>query len=78
MNDKTFITWRRLDRHFIAIDRGDGWHIIDDTGANYGAWFRVETFRKHQASGSIQADALPGCRARPQVRVFNPATTVEP
>jgi hypothetical protein len=78
MTTPTFITWRHADRQFLAIDKhdGDGWHVMDDTGANYGAWLHHTTFRAFQRRGTVEAQPLAGCVARPSVRASAPGSQV--
>lgn len=76
MNPPTFITWRHADRQFLAVDTGGSWHVVDDTGANYGAWLHHTTFRAFQRRGTVEAEPLAGCVARPSVRVSAPSSQV--
>lgn len=49
-----FTMWMFSGLVFIAVpgDR-ESFHIMDATGANYGAWMSVDGFRKRQKSGVI-------------------------
>ncbi len=63
-------TWKAKGDTYLAVDRGDGWHITRQDGQNYGAWRNVQTFRKLQKDNDPNGFlGLPGTVARLSIRV---------
>ena len=65
-----FQTWKCKGQQYVAVDNGDGWHIIREDGENYGAWRKPEAFRKLQRDNDPNGFlGLPGSAAKLAVRV---------
>ena len=62
--EKAFQTWTFRKVRFLAVprDRGEV-AIMDETGANYGAYHSVESFREAQNTESRIAEAIGKARA---------------
>lgn len=62
---KPFHTWKANRIHFLAVWNGEGYHITDETGQNFGAWQDLEGFRalqaKHDPNGFL---GIPGSWCR--------------
>lgn len=66
-------TWKAKGESYLAVDRGDGWHITRQDGQNYGAWSKVEAFRKLQRENDPNGFlGLPETRARVRLEVYKP------
>jgi hypothetical protein len=64
-----FKCWKAKDIQFIAVDRGDGWHVLNENGDNFGAWRTVDHFRKLQAANDPNGFlGLPHCGAKLRVQ----------
>lgn len=65
-------TWKCKGDAFLAVDRGDGWHITRQDGSNYGAWQNVDTFRKLQSKNDPNGFlGIPGSAARVRIEAFS-------
>jgi len=65
-----FQTWKCKGQQYVAVDNGDGWHVIREDGENYGAWRTPEAFRKLQRDNDPNGFlGLPGSVGRLSVRV---------
>ena len=72
-----FKTWKCKGQHYVAVDRGDSWHVIREDGENYGAWRSPDAFRKLQRENDPNGFlGLPGSVGRLSVMVSpsNPVT----
>jgi hypothetical protein len=68
-----FTTWKAKGLQYVAVDRGDGWHIVREDGGNFGAWRGVPEFRAMQAKGDPNGFLpLPDCKARLRVQAVVP------
>lgn len=64
-----FKCWKAKGVQFVAVDRGDGWHVLNENGDNFGAWRSPEHFRKLQTAGDPNGFlALPDCGAKLRVQ----------
>ena len=67
----SWITWTANGTKFLAVDNGDGWHVIDEKGENFGAWQDLRTFkelqRKRDPNGFL---GFPGSKAKAVIRVI--------
>lgn len=65
-----FQTWKFKGQQYVAVDNGDGWHVIRGDGENYGAWQTIETFRKLQRDNDPNGvSGLPGSKGKLQIRI---------
>jgi hypothetical protein len=70
---KTFDTWRHKGRRYLAVPKldGEGFHVIDQHGGNFGAWQEVETFRALQSKGDPTGELpMPDTHALPAVKTY--------
>jgi len=51
MKPPLFITWKHATMVYLALPIDQSFHIMDETGNNYGTWYIVEDFRKRQREG---------------------------
>lgn len=65
---KTFTTWRHRNVQYLAAFRGDGWHVVDEHGNNFGSWGTVAEFRWRQTTGKKSWEKV-GAFAYPSIRV---------
>ena len=67
----SWITWTANRTKFLAVDNGDGWHVMDEKGENFGAWQDLRTFkelqRKRDPNGFL---GFPGSKAKAVIRVL--------
>ena len=50
---KPFYTWKANGIQFLAVWNGEGYHITDEMGQNFGAWQDMEAFRALQAKHHV-------------------------
>ena len=66
-----FCTWRFKQDTYVAVNNGDGWHVLNDRCENFGAWLNVKEFRRRQSMNDPECIAgLPNCGAKLSVRTF--------
>jgi len=64
-----FKCWKAKGVQFVAVDRGDGWHILNEQGDNFGSWRYVAEFRNLQAKNDPNGFlGLPDCGAKLRVQ----------
>ena len=44
---KGWKSFRFAGRQFLALDSGRGWHVFGPGFENFGAWQRIENFKKN-------------------------------
>ena len=71
---KTFEAWTCKGTEYLAVQNrdGDGWHIVDEKGENFGAWMTVAIFRKLQAKDDPNGFlGMPGTHGIPQIKPYD-------
>lgn len=75
---KAFHTWKANRIQFLAVWNGEGFHITDETGQNFGAWQDLERFRTLQAKRDPNGFlGIPGSWCRISMRATQENPTPE-
>lgn len=53
-----FEHFRLAGVEYLAISRGNAWHVIDRDGNNYGSWQTVDNFKKSASGKAIIAGGM--------------------